>query len=158
MSSAWLHRSGNLTIGSLSCASAIVAGAFGSHGLSSAPTSTSDSSPAPLVGDKEKKGWESANRYQWLHSLAIISLPAILPAGSLAFNVASPALILGTAAFTGSIYSKVLLLRSADREHDPQSEEGKAGINRKIQAAGMVGKGAPIGGLLMMAGWISLTT
>ncbi|GMH47184.1 hypothetical protein TrRE_jg320, partial [Triparma retinervis] len=56
-------------IGSLSFASSIGLGAYGSHALPSLPHST------PLA----IKQYETANRYHMLHSLALALVPAATP-------------------------------------------------------------------------------
>jgi len=140
MSTAWLHRTGCLTIGSVSCATSIASGAFGSHGLTS-------------LGDSEKKAWASANKYQFLHSLALISLPTLLPkAHTPAFIVTSRLFIFGTILFSGSIYSKVLMMKTTLEPNGGTDEEKDS----RTAFARQVGKGAPIGGVALIGGWLAM--
>jgi uncharacterized membrane protein YgdD (TMEM256/DUF423 family) len=111
-------------VGGLSCASSIVSGAYGAHGLKKQVG----------VTDVQVKQWETANRYQFLHSMALVAVPAVIPpAQKLACQVTSVCFAAGTTLFSGGVYGKVLL-----QEND------------------MVGKAAPVGGGLLIMGWISL--
>lgn len=104
-------------IGALYGMTAVAAGSFGSHGLRG------------KVEPRDLEIWETACKYQFYHSLAI--LLAVTRAGSAA---KLPCLLFtaGTAIFSGSLYGLVLT------------------GNRKLGAI------TPIGGLGLIAGWFSL--
>lgn len=96
---------------------AVAAGSFGSHGLRG------------KVEPGDLEIWETACKYQFYHSLAI--LLAVTRAGAGA-KIPCDLFTTGTAIFSGSLYSLVLT------------------GNRKLGAV------TPIGGLTLIAGWLSL--
>ena len=132
-----------VTLGALSCATSIATGAYGSHGLPLSKTLT----------EREKKSWEAANKYQFLHSLAMVALPAACPPALYpkCFVATGQLFAAGQALFSGSIYAKVLLLKRAGKE-----KEGTKGREEMVGMATGAGKGAPFGGVFLMAGWLCL--
>ena len=96
---------------------AVAAGSFGSHGLRN------------KVEPRDLEIWETACKYQFYHSLAI--LLAVTRAGPGA-KLPCTLFSIGTAIFSGSLYTLVLT------------------GNRKLGAV------TPIGGLTLIAGWFSL--
>ena len=111
------------TVGSLSLASSIFLGAYGSHGLSKLPHYTPVST----------KQFETANKYQQLHSLALIVLPSIIPIQhTLCLKLTSTFFTVGTFLFSGGVYAKVL---TDDKN---------------------VGKASPAGGICLALGWVVL--
>jgi uncharacterized membrane protein YgdD (TMEM256/DUF423 family) len=115
-----------LALGAVLGCLAVVLGAFGAHGLESALAEGS------LRADK-LANWETAARYQMYHALALLAvgLLAIRRCGW-AVNVAGLAMTLGTLIFSGCLYAYVL------------------GGPRWLGAV------VPIGGTLMIAGWLAL--
>ncbi|RKP25104.1 hypothetical protein SYNPS1DRAFT_16140, partial [Syncephalis pseudoplumigaleata] len=98
-------------------ASGVGLGAFGAHALRS------------RVSDEQQlRSWETASRYQLLHSLAILF------AATRGHTLAGTALVAGTVLFSGSIYALVL-----DRE--------------RFRFLGPV---TPLGGVAMIAGWLAM--
>jgi uncharacterized membrane protein YgdD (TMEM256/DUF423 family) len=104
-------------IGSALGMTAVVAGSFGSHGLRN------------KVEPRDLEIWETACKYQFYHSLAI--LLAVTRSGS-GGKIPCTLFTIGTAIFSGSLYALVLT------------------GNRKLGAI------TPIGGLTLIAGWSSL--
>ena len=110
-------------VGGLSLASSIFLGAYGSHGLGSNPNITA----------KETKQWETATKYQQLHSFGLIVLPSVIPPQhKLCLSISSGLFTAGTLLFSGGIYAKVIT-------DEPN-----------------VGKAAPVGGSCLALGWVVL--
>jgi uncharacterized membrane protein YgdD (TMEM256/DUF423 family) len=119
-----------LVIGSLLGLLAVVFGAFGAHALElrleKGHSSASD------VHDLLAT-WDVAARYQMYHALALLAvgLLAVRRCG-LAIHLAGSAMTLGTLIFSGCLYALVLTGEK------------------------WLGKIVPIGGLMMIVGWICL--
>jgi uncharacterized membrane protein YgdD (TMEM256/DUF423 family) len=115
-----------IAIGGIIAALAILSGALGSHWLRS------------NISMIDLQNFETAVRYQIYHAIAIIILGIIKPAfGERLLRFSFHAFWLGTLLFSGSIY----LL----------STSSFSGIS-----ASWLGPLTPIGGVLFIAGWISL--
>ena len=97
--------------------SAVIAGSFGSHGLRG------------KVEPRDLEIWDTASKYQFYHSLAILVAVTRLGAGA---KLPCMLFASGTAVFSGSLYALVLT------------------GNRRLGAV------TPIGGLTLIAGWLSL--
>lgn len=118
-----------LLIGALMGALAVTCGAFGAHFMPAFLAYLDR--PEELVR-KRLGDWEIASRYLMYHALAIVAcglLASIRPSRSL--NVAVWFFILGTAIFSGMLYTLVLSERT------------------------LLGAIVPIGGLLMIFGWLA---
>ncbi|PWN96491.1 DUF423-domain-containing protein [Tilletiopsis washingtonensis] len=117
-------------IACLSGATAVALGAFGAHSLKD------------RLSSYQQESWKTAVSYQLVHSgvlLLVATLPA-LPSSSQAGGArsfAAAALGSGIALFSGSIYGLCL------------TKEGD-GIRKAL------GPATPIGGLALIAGWVSL--
>ncbi len=115
-----------IALGSLLGAGAVAAGAFGAHGLK------------PLLeASGQAANWETASRYALAHALALVAcgLTAALPtAGRAVRSLATAAwcFTLGTLVFSGCLW--VLALTG-------------------MRVLGAV---VPIGGVLLIAGWMAL--
>jgi uncharacterized membrane protein YgdD (TMEM256/DUF423 family) len=96
---------------------AVIAGSFGAHGLRN------------KAEPRDMEIWETASKYQFYHSLAI--LLSVTRSGTGA-ELPCALFTVGTAIFSGSLYALVLT------------------GNRKLGAI------TPIGGLTLVAGWLSL--
>lgn len=115
-----------LLIGSILMALAVILGAFGAHAL------------ADRLTEHQVESYRTGVLYQFLHSIAILFLGLLshhVPESKLRWPVIL--LGLGILFFSGSIY----LLTTADLTGMPK---------------GFLGPITPIGGLLFIAGWISL--
>ncbi|KAI9261643.1 hypothetical protein BDA99DRAFT_560505 [Phascolomyces articulosus] len=110
--------------GSLLGLTAVGLGAFGAHGL------------VKYVGDDatKLKNWSMAAQYQLIHAVALVSLSSISPAVRRIHPIATPLMLGGTIAFSGSIYLLTL----------------------KREQFRFLGPVTPLGGLAMMAGWAAL--
>lgn len=104
-------------VGALSGMSAVLLGAFGSHGLRS------------KVSARDLEVWETACKYQFYHSLAIL---LAITRGGAAGVFPAKVFTAGITLFSGSLYAMVL---TGDRRFGPIT---------------------PIGGLGLAAGWLSL--
>lgn len=105
----------------------IILGAFGAHSVKT------------LVSDEKLLvAFETAVRYQLIHALAFLIIPFILKYFQLISKTAYWLLLIGVILFSGSIY--LLVVR------DIEAAEW-------LRFAGPV---TPIGGLLLIAGWIVL--
>ena len=120
-----------LMLGALGGGLAVTLGAFGAHGLESAlekDTALSISERGHLLDV-----WETAARYQMYHALALLAVGLLAlrhSRGSL--HVAGAAMVLGTLIFSGCLYALVLT---------------------RVPA---LGKFVPVGGILLIVGWLSL--
>jgi uncharacterized membrane protein YgdD (TMEM256/DUF423 family) len=105
---------------------AVVAGAFGAHGLKS------------LLPADQLQAYDTAVRYQFYHGLALISTGLLIKNfNSKNFSRAGICFITGTILFSGSLY--VLSTYAL--------------LNLQLNWIGII---TPIGGLLMITGWILL--
>jgi uncharacterized membrane protein YgdD (TMEM256/DUF423 family) len=120
-----------LLIGALFGALAVTFGAFGAHGM---PNFLRTQGLEDTLLTKRLGDWEIASRYLMYHALAVFAcglLASFRPSRSL--NVAVWFFILGALIFSGCLYALVL-----------------TGITKPL---GMI---VPIGGLLMIFGWLAL--
>jgi len=99
---------------------AVVAGAFGAHGLK-----------ARLTVD-QLAAWATASQYHLLHSVVLLALALYALQSGRPVKLQASLVLAGTVLFSGSIY---LLLLTGQR---------------------WLGPVTPIGGMLLIAGWISL--
>ncbi|KAJ2159516.1 hypothetical protein GGF46_002972 [Coemansia sp. RSA 552] len=103
-------------------ATGVALGAFGAHGLKK-----------KVVTEPDKlESWGSASRYQLIHAVALLALPAI--GGGRGVRYVPALWTAGVTMFSGSIYCLVL-------------------NKERFRALGPV---TPLGGLLMIAGWLAL--
>lgn len=110
--------------GTIFGALAVILGAFGAHGLK-------DILPADQLAV-----FETGVRYQFYHSFALLASGlAFAYAPAVAIKRASNFFIIGTLLFSGSLYTMVML--------------SAQGIS-----LGPVGIVTPIGGLLLIIGWV----
>jgi len=111
-----------IIVAAVSGAAAVMAGAFGAHGLRG------------RVAAEQLSAWTTASQYHLLHSVLLLALA--LFAASTAKPIALPAGLLsaGVVLFSGSIYLLVLT---------------------EMRWLGPV---TPVGGLLLIAGWLSMLT
>ena len=109
-----------IRIAAISGAIAVVAGAFGAHGLKARLE------PAQL------DAWTTATDYHLLHSIVLLALALFARQSGQSVDLQAGLFAAGTLLFSGSIYLLVL--------------------------TGMkwLGPVTPIGGLLLIAGWLSL--
>jgi uncharacterized membrane protein YgdD (TMEM256/DUF423 family) len=106
-------------------------GAFGAHGLESMLLDTRHLSDYQL--DRQLANWETAARYQVYHALALLAVGVLAARRcTWAIHLAGAAMTLGTLIFCGCLYAVVL-----------------TGIS-------LLGRFVPIGGLLMILGWVCL--
>ncbi len=110
---------------------AVALGAFGAHLL---PNYLAGLGLEPAEQLKRLNNWETAARYQMYHALALLAVAWLVsrPAPSLAATIAGVCFVLGVLIFSGCLYALVL-----------------SGVK-------VLGAIVPIGGLLMIAGWIVL--
>ena len=108
-------------VAAASGAVAVMAGAFGAHGLRA------------RVSVEQVQAWTTASHYHLLHSVALLAL-ALYAAQSGRQEVQWPAILftIGIVLFSGSIYLLVLT------------------------PAKWLGPVTPVGGLFLIAGWVSL--
>lgn len=131
-----------IRIGAISAFIAVIAGAFGAHGLGhhfeklykDVPNKIVAGQEVPAV-EKYFNDYKTAAEYQMTHSLGLIAIglcSVFIKRKRRALTVAGICMLLGIIFFSGSLYLLTLL-------HIPK--------------LGMV---TPIGGLLLLAGWGSL--
>ena len=89
-----------IVVGALSGAVAVVAGAFGAHGLK-----------AQLDPDK-LSAWSQAAHYQLLHSVVVLALGLFSVAAQRSVTLPASLFSLGILLFSGSIYALVLAQQS----------------------------------------------
>jgi uncharacterized membrane protein YgdD (TMEM256/DUF423 family) len=111
----------------------VLFGAFGAHSLKTLWASDPE-------GAKKLANWQTATQYQMIHALALLAYSARLSARSSSMNLSLAPMLLfgGTVLFSGSIY--VLCL--APPEYTSL---------RKT-----MGPITPLGGLLLIGGWICM--
>lgn len=109
---------------------AVAAGAFGAHGLKT------------LVSPIYLTTWETAARYHLIHAVVLLLLTAMADRLSDRAQRWSFRLIfVGTSVFSGSLYAMVgLMVLLGDSNKTPN----------------LLGALTPIGGALLIAGWLSL--
>jgi uncharacterized membrane protein YgdD (TMEM256/DUF423 family) len=119
-----------LLTGALLGGLAVACGAFGAHGLE-----IQLKKDGSFGADDERliEVWDTAARYQMYHALALLAVGLVgVWQGSKAISFAGAAMTLGTVIFSGCLYALVL-----------SGQKWLGGI-------------VPIGGALMIAGWIAL--
>jgi uncharacterized membrane protein YgdD (TMEM256/DUF423 family) len=99
---------------------AVVAGAFGAHGLKARLTAA------------QLESWATAAQYHLIHSVALLALALFATYSGRSIKLPASLLTAGIVLFSGSIYLLVLT---------------------KMRWLGPV---TPIGGLLLILGWLSL--
>ncbi len=107
-------------VAAVSGALAVMAGAFGAHGLKA------------RVGPEQLDAWATAAHYHLLHSVALLALGLFAAYSDRSVKLPAGLLSAGMVLFSGSIYLLVLT---------------------KMRWLGPV---TPIGGLLLIVGWLSL--
>jgi uncharacterized membrane protein YgdD (TMEM256/DUF423 family) len=118
-----------LVIGALLGGLGVICGAFGAHGLE-ASLGAGVSSEA---GRDQLANWETAARYQIYHALALLGVGLLAARrASPAVHAAGAAMTLGTLIFSGCLYALVLT--------------GQRWLGAVV----------PIGGGLLIVGWICL--
>lgn len=105
---------------------AVILGAFGAHGLEG------------KVSDSQLETWETANRYHFYHTLALLFLSTFSRAKSQSIRLSFIAFTVGILLFSGSLY--VLSTREL------------LGITQ----ISILGPITPVGGLFFIVGWIGL--
>lgn len=105
---------------------AVILGAFGAHGLEG------------KISEAQLATWETANRYHFYHTLALLFLSTFSRAKSQSIRLSFIAFSIGILLFSGSLY--VLSTREL----------------LGIAKVGMIGPITPIGGLFFIVGWIGL--
>jgi uncharacterized membrane protein YgdD (TMEM256/DUF423 family) len=128
-----------VTLGAISGAVAVIAGAFGAHGL------------ADILGRDALGVFRTASNYQLIHSLALCLIGVWLdsPTGSASgrssggkwLRWAGWSMLIGIIGFSGSLYMLAL------------SGAGSGGAGN---GPGWVGPLTPIGGLCFVVGWLAL--
>ena len=109
-----------IVVAALSGALAVMAGAFGAHGLSA------------RVSADQLTAWSTAASYHLVHSIALLALALFSAQSGRAVGLQSGLFLAGILLFSGSIYLLVLT------------------------PAKWLGPVTPIGGLCLVAGWLSL--
>jgi uncharacterized membrane protein YgdD (TMEM256/DUF423 family) len=119
-----------LFVGVILCLGSVALGAFGAHGLKS---SLEAQGLSDYELDRKLANWETAARYQMYHGLALLAV-GLLAARQCgwAINLAGTTMTVGTLIFSGCLYALVL-----------------SGFDK-------LGAIVPIGGGLMIVGWICL--
>jgi uncharacterized membrane protein YgdD (TMEM256/DUF423 family) len=113
-----------MTAGAILAALAVILGAFGAHALKS------------ILPPDQLMVFETGVRYQFYHSFALLASGIIFPNYHFkSLKTATVLFIIGVLLFSGSLYAMVLLSMSG----------------ASIGPAGIV---TPIGGLLLIAGWV----
>lgn len=116
-----------LILAALLGASGVAVGAFGAHGLAST-----------LQANGRESTFETASRYQMYHALALLAVAWMVSmitaqgGNPTLINVAGGLIFVGTLIFSGSLYVLAIF---------------------DLRVMGAV---APIGGLLLIAGWVCL--
>lgn len=109
-----------IAIAALSGALAVVAGAFGAHGLKA------------RVAAEQVAAWSTASHYHLLHSVVLLVLAMHAAASGRSVALSFGLFLAGILLFSGSIYGLVLT------------------------PARWLGPVTPLGGLCLIAGWLSL--
>ena len=120
-----------LLIGAVLAGLAVATGAFGAHGLEKflqKDTSRDVATVERLLGN-----WETAARYQMYHAVGLLAVGFVACRRcGLAIHLAGAAMTLGTLIFSGCLYALVI-----------SGQKWLGGI-------------VPIGGVLMIVGWVLL--
>ncbi|MGE4608614.1 MAG: DUF423 domain-containing protein [Myxococcota bacterium] len=111
-----------ISIAAISGALAVMAGAFGAHGLKDHLTA------------EQLASWSTACQYHLLHSVALLALALFALQSGREIRIPASLFLAGTTLFSGSIY---LLLLTEQK---------------------WLGPVTPLGGFLLIAGWLSLFT
>jgi len=120
-----------LVTGAVLAGLAVAIGAFGAHGLEKALRKNA-SLDADTV-ERRLENWETAARYQMYHALGLLAVGFVACRRcGLTIHLAGTAMTLGTLIFSGCLYALVL--------------SGETWLGRIV----------PIGGGLMIAGWVLL--
>lgn len=85
-----------IAIASISGALAVVAGAFGAHGLRS------------RVSPEQLAAWVTASQYQLIHSLLLLAIALYAASADKDIRLPGSLLLVGMLLFSGSIYGLVL--------------------------------------------------
>lgn len=109
-----------IIVAALSGAAAVVAGAFGAHGLRA------------RVSAEQLSAWTTASQYHLLHSVVLLAIALYAAQTGASIRLQGSLFSAGVVLFAGSIY---LLVLTEQR---------------------WLGPITPIGGLLLIAGWVSL--
>jgi uncharacterized membrane protein YgdD (TMEM256/DUF423 family) len=109
-----------IIVAALSGAVAVVAGAFGAHGL------------RVRVSPEQLSAWTTASQYHLLHSVVLLAIALYAAQSGVSIRLQGSLFSGGVVLFAGSIY---LLVLTEQR---------------------WLGPITPIGGLLLIAGWVSL--
>lgn len=109
-----------IVVAALSGAVAVVAGAFGAHGLRA------------RVAPDQLAAWTTASQYHLLHSVVLLAIALYAARSGESIRLQGSLFSSGILLFAGSIY---LLVLTEQR---------------------WLGPVTPIGGLLLIAGWVSL--
>jgi uncharacterized membrane protein YgdD (TMEM256/DUF423 family) len=111
-----------LLVGAILGGLAVMAGAFGAHGLERLG-----------LTDRQLANWETAARYQMYHALALAAVGLFAARRtSRSLHIAGGAMTVGTMIFSGCLYAVVLT--------------GQPWLGAIV----------PIGGVLMVVGWVML--
>jgi uncharacterized membrane protein YgdD (TMEM256/DUF423 family) len=124
-----------LVLGAMLGCLAVVLGAFGAHGLEGALESQRSTGDGLSEADiaRQLANWETAARYQMYHALALFGVGLLAARRcSVSIHVAGASMTLGTLIFSGCLYALVLT--------------GQRWLGAVV----------PIGGVLMIVGWVCL--
>ena len=108
----------------LSCLLAVILGAFGAHYFKE------------ILTENQLTSYQTANRYQWYHSFAIIIVCVINRNNNRMLNIIGNIFATGIVLFSGSIY----LLELKDF--------------LSIEQLSLLGPITPLGGLVLVTGWV----
>lgn len=134
-----MSAQGWIRIGAISAGIAVICGAFAAHGLDTHLPKQYAGQTRVVAGEtvpaarKYLADFKTAAEYQMFHALGVIAVGLLaMHRSSQALNVAGWCFLLGTALFSGSLYALVL-----------------SGVTK----LGMI---TPLGGVLFIAGWVTL--
>src|SRR5262245_60497224 len=120
-----------LLAGALLGGLSVALGAFGAHGLESRLKEPDGTMTAPA--ERKIANWETAARYQMYHALALVGIGCLSNRrGSIWLQLSGAAMTVGTLIFSGCLYAIVI-------------------TDQRI-----LGAIVPIGGVLMLVGWLLL--
>jgi len=111
-----------ISVAAICGALAVVAGAFGAHGMKGQLTA------------EQLASWSTASQYHLLHSIVLLALALFSIQSGREIRLPASLFLAGTVLFSGSIY---LLLLTEQK---------------------WLGPVTPLGGLLLIIGWLSLFT
>jgi uncharacterized membrane protein YgdD (TMEM256/DUF423 family) len=121
-----MKQARQLRIAGISGAIAIIAGAFGAHLLKE------------MMGPNYLASFETAARYHLIHSVVLFIIASRSEPSSGKTNWPFWFILLGILLFSGSLYGLTLLSMNSGQQF------------------GWLGAVTPLGGLFMIAGWLSL--